>query len=173
MPQINIQFYKTQYAEFILGSFNNQLCLLDFRYRKMRHILDQKLKVHLKADFIEQDTPLLKETRNQINEYIMGERKQFDLPILMQGSELEKNVWRLLMQLQYGQTTTYQDLSNSINREANLNITEKMVASANGANCIALIIPCHRILGSNDELVGYGGGTNLKLKLLNLEQSLF
>lgn len=173
--QINIQFHKTKYAEFILGSYDNKLCLLDYKYRKMRQVLDHKIRKMLNAEFVtgstEKEDEVLSKTKTQIDEYFIGERTTFDIPLLMVGTEFEKSVWSSLLKIPYGQTATYSDLASNGNDTTTLNL--KLVAKANGANSLALIVPCHRIIDDNGDLVGYGGGLPLKLKLLNLEQSLF
>jgi len=167
MNQINIQYYKTKIGEFILGSFDDKLCLLDFRYRKMRTTVDNRIKNGLKAEFVEQDDEILEKTRKQLDEYLNGNRKKFDIPLLMVGTDFQKSVWNALMKVSYGATSTYLQLAKDINNEKAV----RAVASANGANAIALIIPCHRIIGSDGELVGYGGGLPVKKRLLKLEQS--
>jgi methylated-DNA-[protein]-cysteine S-methyltransferase len=167
--QINIQFHKTKYAEFILGSYDNKLCLLDYKYRKMRQALDNKIRKMLNAEFTEKEDEILCKTKTQINEYFMGERTTFDIPLLMVGTEFEKDVWKSLLKVPYGQTATYSELVSNGN---NINAL-KSISKANGSNSIALIVPCHRIIDDNGDLVGYGGGLPLKLKLLNLEQNLF
>ena len=169
MNQINIQYYKTKYAEFVLGSFENKLCLLDFKYRKMRTTVDNRLKIGFKAEFVEQDDEILKDTRKQLDEYFNMERKVFDIPIITVGTDFQKNVWKALMKVPYGTTSTYLKLAKDIDNEKAV----RAVASANGANSIALIIPCHRIIGSNGNLTGYGGGLSLKKRLIKLEQNLF
>jgi len=166
MNIINLQYYKTKIGELILGSFDNKLCLLDFRYRRMRTTVDNRLKRELNAEYIEQDTNILKETRNQIDEYLLGERIEFEIPILMVGSNFQKQVWNTLIDVNYGEVATYLDLAKKIHNEKAV----RAVASANGANSIGLIIPCHRIIGSNGDLVGYGGGLSVKKRLLNLEK---
>lgn len=169
LQQINIQFYKTQAAEFILGSFNNKLCLLDYKYRKMRQVLNTRICHTLNAEFIEQEDKVLSQTKAQIDEYFMGERSEFDIPLLMVGSEFEKLVWKSLLNIPYGQTTTYSALLGNLDHDNTL----QSVIKANGANSLALIVPCHRVLDDNGGLLGYGGGLPLKLKLLTLEQNLF
>ncbi len=169
MNKINIQFYKTKYGEFILGSFDNRLCLLDFRYRKMRTTVDNRIKKGLDAEYIESDTEVLKKTRQQMQEYFNMQRKEFDIPLLTVGTDFQKSVWNALLEVPYGRTSTYLDLAKKINNEKAV----RAVASANGANSIGLIIPCHRIIGSNGELVGYGGGLPIKKRLLKLEQNIF
>ncbi|MDE0937947.1 MAG: methylated-DNA--[protein]-cysteine S-methyltransferase [Mariniblastus sp.] len=167
MNQINVQYYKTKIGELIQGSYSGKLCLLDFRYRRMRTTVDNRLKKGLNAEFVEQNDDVLSQTRIQLDEYINGDRTCFDIPILMVGTEFQKDVWIALMQVPYGKTNTYLDLAKTINNEKSV----RAVASANGANSIALIIPCHRIIGSDGELVGYGGGIQIKKRLLKLEQN--
>jgi len=169
MNKINIQYYKTKYGEFVLGSFKERLCLLDFRYRKMRTTVDNRLKKGLNAEFVEQDTAILKETRKQLDEYFNMERREFDIPIITVGTDFQKSVWEALIKVPYGTTSTYLQLAKSIGNEKAV----RAVASANGANSIGIIIPCHRIIGTNGELIGYGGGLSLKKRLLKLEQNLF
>ena len=168
MNQINIQYYKTKYANFILGSFNNKLCLLDFRYRKMRTTVDNRLKQGLQAEFIEQDDEVLKETRKQLDEYFNMTRKEFDIPLITVGTDFQKSVWDGLLKVPYGTTSSYLQLAKNINNEKAV----RAVANANGANSMAIIIPCHRIIGTNGELTGFGGGLPLKKRLLKLEQNL-
>jgi len=165
MNQINIQYYKTKIGELILGSFENKLCLLDFRYRRMRTTVDKRIKQGLNAEFIEKDNKILRKARKQINEYLIGERKNFDIPILTIGTDFQKTVWEALMQVKYGKTASYLDLEKKINNEKAV----RAVASANGTNSIGLIIPCHRIIESNGGLGGYGGGIAVKKRLLKLE----
>ena len=169
MNQINIQYYKTKYAEFILGSFENKLCLLDFKYRNMRTTVDNRLKKGFEAEFIEQDDEILKETRKQLDEYFDMRRKEFDIAFITVGTEFQKSVWDALKKVPYGTTSTYLQLAKDIGNEKAV----RAVANANGANSIGLIIPCHRIIGTNGELTGYGGGLALKKRLLKLEQNLF
>jgi len=119
--------------------------------------------------FVEQDDEILKVTRKQIDEYFDMTRKEFDIPLITVGTDFQKNVWNALMKVPYGTTSTYLQLAKDIDNEK----VVRAVASANGANSIGLIIPCHRIIGSNGELTGYGGGLPLKKRLLKLEQNLF
>lgn len=150
----------------ILGSFEGNLCLLDFRYRKMRTAIDNRIRSGLNVEFILKDDETLERTRKQLDEYLDGTRTRFDIPILMVGTDFQKAVWNVLMEVPYGKTASYLDLAIAID---NGNAV-RAVAGANGANAIAMIIPCHRIIGSNGELVGYGGGLAVKKKLLDLEQ---
>jgi methylated-DNA-[protein]-cysteine S-methyltransferase len=166
MPQINIQYHKTRIGEFILGSFNGQLCLMDYRYRKIRKTIDDRIKTGLNAEFVEQDDEVLAETRKQIDEYLAKERKEFELPLLTVGTDFQKAVWQELLKIPYGQTSAYFDLARKLSSEKAV----RAVASANGANAISIIIPCHRVIGSNGELTGYAGGIDVKKKLLIMEK---
>ena len=165
MNVIKIQYYKTKIGELILGSFNNKLCILDFRYRKMRSTVDKRIKKGLDAEFIEREDEILEETKKQIDEYLSGERKEFEIPILMIGSDFQKQVWQELLNVKYGETVSYLELAKRINNEKAV----RAVASANGANAIGLIIPCHRIIESNGGLGGYAGGVPVKKRLLKIE----
>lgn len=166
MNQIDIQFYKTKIGELILGSFDEKLCLLDFRYRKMRSAVDARIKKGLNADFVENNNETIKQTKKQLDEYLGGGRIEFNIPLLLVGTEFQKSVWESLMKVPYGATSTYLKLAKDVGNAAAV----RAVASANGANAIGVIVPCHRIIGSDGQLVGYGGGLSVKKLLLNLEQ---
>lgn len=166
MNQINIQYYKTKIGALILGSFDGRLCLLDYRYRRMRTTVDNRIKKGLGADFVEKNDDVLSKARVQLDEYLNGDRTCFDVTVLMVGSDFQKSVWEALMEIHYGKTASYLDIAKSINKEKAV----RAVASANGANSMSLIVPCHRIIGSNGELVGYGGGVAVKKRLLKLER---
>lgn len=165
---IFISYYKTIIGELILGSYENQLCLLDFRYRKMRSIIDNRLLTNLDAFYFEKETPLLRITILQIKAYLKGTRTEFSLPIKMVGSPFQLQVWEALKTIPYGTTISYLDLARQIGDPNAV----RAVASANGANAIALIIPCHRVIGSSQKLVGYAGGLRIKKKLLETELAL-
>lgn len=169
MNQINIKYYKTKYGELIIGSFNDKLCILDWRYRKMRNSIDTRILKALNATFIEKDTLIIEETINQLDEYFNLERKEFDIPLLTLGTPFQQSVWEALIKVPYGTTSTYLQLSKDINNVKAV----RAVANANGANAISIIVPCHRIIGTNGELTGYAGGLGVKKKLLDLEQNLF
>ena len=166
---IHVQYYQTKIGELILGSFKSKLCLLDYRYRKTRISIDNRLKKGLNAEFVEEDDNVIRKTKQQIEEYLDGKRQEFDIPILMLGTDFQKAVWRVLLEVKYGETLTYLELSRRINNENAI----RAVAFAIGANAISLIIPCHRIIGSKGELVGYSGGLQVKKMLLKLENTVF
>ena len=166
MTDICIQYHKTKIGELILGSFEDKLCLLDFNCRKMRNAVDDRIKKGLNADFIEEDSEIIEKTRTELDEYFKENRREFDVPIRMVGTDFQKSVWNALLKVAYGTTSTYLQLAKDINNGKAV----RAVAGANGANAIAIIIPCHRIIGSSGELVGYAGGLPTKKRLLTLEK---
>lgn len=165
---IKIQYYKTPVGELILGSFNNKLCLADWRYRKMRTTIDNRIKKGLKAEFIEETSPIIEKTKIQLNEYFKKERSKFDIDLLFVGTDFQKSVWKELINIPFGKTLSYLQLSNNLNNPKAI----RAVASANGANAISILVPCHRIIGSDGKLVGYAGGLPTKKKILQLEGAI-
>jgi len=169
MPDIiTIQHFKTVFGELILGSFDNKLCLCDWSYRKMRDSIDSRIRTELNAEYIEGNSEIISKTKTQLSEYFEGERTEFDIPLLLVGSDFQKSVWNALLQIPFGTTVTYLELSKRIDNEKAI----RAVASANGANALSIIIPCHRVIGSDGKLVGYAGGLDVKKKLLTLEKAL-
>ncbi len=166
--QIHISYYKTKIGELILGSFDGKLCLLDYRNRNNRSTIDKRITKFFKADFVELEDDIIRQTKQQIDEYLAGERKHFELPILTVGTELQKRVWQELLDVDYGETISYSDLAKRINKPKAV----RAVASAVGANAISLVIPCHRIIQTSGKLGGYAGGLVAKSKLLELERKI-
>ncbi|MFX0052675.1 MAG: methylated-DNA--[protein]-cysteine S-methyltransferase [Candidatus Hodarchaeota archaeon] len=101
----------------------------------------------------------------QLKEYTKGERQQFDCQLDLQGTQFQKEVWRTLIKIPYGTTRSYSWVANQIKKPKSI----RAVGLANGNNPIPIIIPCHRVIGKNGKLIGYGGGIPLKKKLLELE----
>ena len=167
MRSVEIQYHSSSIGDLILGSFDNKLCLLDFQYRNLRESIDRRIRTSLEADYTIADNELLQETRAQVDEYLGGTRKVFELPILMVGTKFQKTVWMALQDIGYGETCSYLELSRRVGDEKSI----RAVAAANGANAISLVIPCHRIIGINGEMIGYGGGVTVKKKLLQLERA--
>lgn len=103
----------------------------------------------------------------QINEYLDGKRKDFDLPIMPIGTEFQRMVWKALCDIPYGKTVSYKEIAEKIGRPK----SARAVGMANNRNKISIVIPCHRVIGSNGKLVGYGGGLDKKNFLLELERN--
>jgi len=169
MNKISTQTYNSPIGEILLGSYEGKLCLADWKYRRMRTSIDNRIQKGLKAEYLEQSSEVIEKTIKEMKEYFAGERKMFDIPLLLVGTDFQKSVWEGLIQVPYGTTASYLELSRNIGNEKAV----RAVASANGANSISIMIPCHRIIGSNGALVGYAGGLPVKKQLLDLENNLF
>lgn len=165
MAELQIHYFHTPVGEMILGSFEGQLCLADWRYRSMRTTIDKRIQKGLNAEFKEDVSDVIELAKTQLNEYFAGQRTSFDVPLLMVGTDFQKRVWDALISVPYGTTSTYAALTEVVAEKTAI----RAVAGANGANAISILIPCHRIIGSTGELVGYAGGLPAKKKLLQLE----
>jgi methylated-DNA-[protein]-cysteine S-methyltransferase len=162
---INIQYYKSPAGELVIGDYQGRLCLCDWRYRRMRSTIDSRISKILGCGFQVNSTPLIEDAIVQLTEYFDGSRRRFDIPLLMAGSDFQKEVWNKLIEVEYGTTSTYSRLADSMGRPTAV----RAVAAANGANAISIIVPCHRIIGSDGSLVGYAGGLDAKKRLLAIE----
>ncbi len=134
---------------------------------KSGKITDVKLTSRLKPIFDGEfrETPLLTLTIQQLHEYLAGKRFTFDLPLAPQGTTFQLAVWQALLDIPYGETRSYGAIAHAIGNPK----AARAVGMANHNNPISFIIPCHRVIGANGALVGYGGGLDLKKKLLALE----
>lgn len=112
------------------------------------------------------ETPLLKKAAAQLTEYLDGTRREFDLPLAIEGTEFQTAVWKALLAIPYGETRSYGDIAQFIGNSKAC----RAVGMTNNRNRIAIIVPCHRVIGANGKLVGYGGGMDLKERLLALEK---
>jgi len=118
------------------------------------------------SGFKKAETPLIQKAAAQIKEYLEGKRKQFKLPLVLHGTEFQMAVWQALQKIPYGETRSYKEIAASIGRPKAV----RAVGMANNRNPISIIIPCHRVIGHDGKLVGYGGGLPLKQFLLELER---
>ncbi len=116
---------------------------------------------------LQPEDPAMHNIYPQMKEYFNGERKEFDLPLEIEGTEFQKKVWDELVRIPFGTTISYKELAARLGDEKVI----RVAASANGANPLPIVIPCHRVIGSDGSLVGYGGGLKIKEKLLYLEGS--
>jgi methylated-DNA-[protein]-cysteine S-methyltransferase len=112
--------------------------------------------------------PVALETARQLHAYFAGQLRRFDLTLDMQGTDFQKRVWRELEGIPYGETRSYRQIAEAIGSPRSV----RAVGAANGANPIPIVVPCHRVIGANGNLVGYGGGLPLKKHLLALEGAL-
>jgi methylated-DNA-[protein]-cysteine S-methyltransferase len=166
--KIEFQYHKSIIGELIIGSYKDKLCLLDYKYRNQRQRVDLRLCKRLNTAFIENNNKIIDKTINELNAYLDGKLKKFSVPIRMVGSVFQKNVWEALQKIPYGKTLSYIEITTKLNLKPT---NVRAVASANGANAISVIIPCHRIIGNDGRLIGYAGGIETKKKLLQIEKS--
>lgn len=142
------------------------LYLFDFEYRTMLPEIQRRILTFFRAEVGEGDHPVFGLLQEQLDGYFSGSRQAFDLPLQLAGSPFQLRVWQGLQHIPFGQVRTYKQQSQVLGDEKAI----RAVASANGANGIAIIIPCHRVVGSNGSLTGYGGGLGRKKWLLDHEQ---
>jgi len=138
---------------------------MDFRHRKMRRSIDRRIQQGLGTEYLEKKDPVIDLAITQLEEYLDGNRTQFNLPLLTVGTDFQKRVWKELIRVRYGETCSYLELAERTGKKESV----RAVAGANGANAISIIIPCHRVIGGDGGLVGYAGGLSLKKRLLELE----
>jgi len=151
---IKIQRYHSPCGDLMLGSFEDKLCLCDWAAESHRDIVDRRLRKVLKAGYEKSTSDVILEAMSQLDEYFNGERTVFEVPLLFVGTEFQKSVWYKLLEIPYGSTVSYGELA----KQLDLPKAVRAVAAANGANAISIFAPCHRVIGSNHSLVGYGGG---------------
>lgn len=129
------------------------------------HFASGRKPVDVPAGSIEDDT-MLGSVRDQLSEYFTGTRRSFDIPLAFDGTPFQQRVWTALCDIPYGETISYGELARRIGQPTAV----RAVGLANGSNPIAIIVPCHRVIGANGTLTGYGGGLETKARLLDLEQ---
>lgn len=112
------------------------------------------------------ETEILKQAAAQLKEYLAGDRKEFTVPVSPAGTEFQRKVWKSLCDIPYGETRSYKEIAESAGSPKGY----RAVGMANNRNPIPVIIPCHRVIGADGSLVGYGGGLDIKVLLLNLEK---
>ena len=165
MNSIAIQAFETPFGELLLGVHRDRLCLCDWRFRKMRERIDARIQQGLEAGYEERDDPLFAQVRRQLDEYFRRGRTSFDVPLSFVGTDFQKRVWNGLLQIPYGETRSYAELAQQAGSPGSV----RAVGTANGANALSIVVPCHRVIGADGRLAGYAGGTRVKKRLLELE----
>lgn len=167
MANIIVRTYSSPCGRLLLGQWLDQLCMCDWLDSRSHARIVARLQRQLAATTVERQTPLLDAAAHQLDEYFNGQRSDFDLPLQLVGTEFQCRVWRQLLTLPYGTTTSYAALAASLAAPKAV----RAVANAVGANPLSIVVPCHRVIGSNGSITGYGGGLAAKSALLTLEQS--
>ncbi len=149
--------YTFPIGDLFIAEENDKITNIAFSSNKIKGNTEQK------------KTNLIQKTIKELNEYFAGKRVNFDIPLHLEGTNFQKQVWSALQTIKYGETKSYKDIALSINNPKAL----RAVGMANHNNPISIIIPCHRVIGANKKLVGYGGGLAVKEYLLKLEKAIY
>lgn len=165
--EIIVHNYKSPCGILLLGSIDDKLCLCDWQVEKHHDKVVQRIHRATDKRFITGITSVISQSINELDEYFSGIRKEFSIPLKFIGSEFQKQVWKELLNVPYGTTVSYREIARRICKPTAI----RAVANANGANALSIFVPCHRIIGSDNSLTGYGGGLHIKKFLLDLEKS--
>jgi AraC family transcriptional regulator, regulatory protein of adaptative response / methylated-DNA-[protein]-cysteine methyltransferase len=162
---VHVARMPTPLGPMIAVATHDAVCLLEFADRRMLELQFRRVRKYFDAFFIPAMNPILETLAHQLEEYFAGELRRFTVPLDIPGTDFQRSVWTKLQQIPYGTTTSYRDIAVTLNVPSAV----RAVARANGDNRIAIIIPCHRVIGSNGDLTGYGGGLWRKRRLLEIE----
>lgn len=163
---IFIDKIATPLGSMFVGATDQGICLLEFTDRPTLERELKDLEKHLKTTIHTGQTQLTRQAKKEIEAYFQGTQKTFNVPIHAPGTLFQQAVWKALLSVPYGQTASYQQQAQKLGKPQAV----RAVATANGANRISIMIPCHRIIGKDGSLTGYGGGLERKRYLLEHEQ---
>ncbi len=157
---MNYIFMNTPVGRLLIAAGDTALHCISFA--SSRHLRD--------PDWIWSEglNPILALTRQQLDEYFEGSRQEFAIPLVAHGTAFQQRVWNALLTVSFGATASYRDIAERIDRPSAL----RAVGAANGRNPIPIVIPCHRVIGSNGTLTGFGGGLEVKAALLTHERRI-
>ncbi len=162
---VHIVRISTPLGPMLAGATEETLCLLEFADRRMLELQLRRVRKHFDALFIPSSNAILDRLAKELDDYFRGTLRRFTLPIAVPGSAFQQAVWQQLAKIPYGTTASYRDIASLLGTPKSV----RAVARANGDNRIAIIVPCHRVIGSNGDLTGYGGGLWRKRRLLEIE----
>lgn len=165
---ITTQYYESPCGRLLLGAFGPALCLCDWRTGKSREAVDRRLQRRFSAVYEAGASPVLTAAVAWLDGYFAGMRTAFGLPLALAGTPFQERVWRALSDIPYGETVSYGELARRIGMPKAV----RAVANANGANALSIFIPCHRVIGADHTLTGYGGGLAVKRYLLEKEKNI-
>lgn len=165
---IDLKRIETPVGTMYAAAIEEGICMLEFTDRKMLETEFKDLAKSLNATIVLGENSHFQTLEKELSEYFTGERTRFSVPLSPVGTAFQKSVWKALIEIPYGETWTYRKQSEFLGDAKKV----RAVANANGMNKISIIIPCHRVIGSNGTLTGYGGGIWRKQKLLELEKAI-
>ena len=151
----NFYFYNYPLCKLGIAEENGNICRVFFKMGKTPD------------GFEKAETPLIKKAAAQLDEYFNGKRKVFNLPLKLNGTDFQIDVWKALQAIPFGETRSYGEIAHIIGKPK----ASRAVGMANNRNPIVIIVPCHRVIGHDGSLTGFGGGIELKRRLLKLEKS--
>jgi AraC family transcriptional regulator, regulatory protein of adaptative response / methylated-DNA-[protein]-cysteine methyltransferase len=164
---IDLKRLETPLGTMFACAVSEGVCLLEFTDRKMLETEFTQLAKTLNAVIVQGENDHFNLLEQQLEEYFAGKRQAFTVPLFTPGSDFQNEVWSMLRNISYGETRTYTQQANAIDKPAAV----RAVANANGLNKISILIPCHRVIGADGSLTGYGGGLWRKQWLLDLEKN--
>jgi methylated-DNA-[protein]-cysteine S-methyltransferase len=156
LDPVHYRWMESPIGPLLLAGSNSGLRLLSFGNGKRRRNIDPEWSL---------DNSAFHDVVEQMQSYFAGERTDFDVRLELQGTDFQKSVWMALRKIPYGETVSYKELAEAVGNPKAV----RAVGAANGANPIAIIVPCHRVIGNDGSLTGFGGGLPLKRRLLELE----
>jgi len=165
---IDLKRIETPLGTMIACADENGISMLEFSERKSLQKELEEISKHFKANIIQGENPHFKTLEKELEDYFNGKIREFTVPLSPVGTDFQKKVWEVLRKIPYGTTRSYQEQANILGSPKSV----RAVANANGLNKISIIIPCHRVIGTNGTLTGYGGGIWRKQKLLELEKAI-
>lgn len=157
---------KSPVGELVLGASEFGCCLVEFLDQAGLAEIKTRTERRFQFDLVENRTSLLNDLEEQLRGYFTGMLRSFSIPLDLRGTEFERAVWQQLFEIPYGQTSTYGDIAGELGRPQAF----RAVGTANGRNPLAILVPCHRVIGKGGDLCGYGGGIWRKAFLLELER---
>ena len=164
---VYVQYYDSPCGKIVLGATDGELYSADGNEMPCATRNKKRLERLMNATFKEEQTDVLRLTKRQLDEYFAGKRKTFSIPLRLTGTDFQKSVWRALLEIPYGETRSYKEIAIRVNNLKGV----RAVAQAVGANGLSIIIPCHRVVGSNSSLTGFAGGLEAKRILLEIERN--
>jgi AraC family transcriptional regulator, regulatory protein of adaptative response / methylated-DNA-[protein]-cysteine methyltransferase len=163
---VHLSRVLTPLGPMLMGTTEEGVCLLEFTDRRMLETQLRRLEQHLGCVWVPGSTEVSRRMEEELEEYFAGTRHRFDTPLALHGTPFQQRVWRALLEIPYGERRSYAEQARMIGAPS----ATRAVARANGDNRIAIVIPCHRVVGADGTLTGYGGGLWRKRFLLDLER---
>ncbi len=163
---MNIIYFSTKLGKMVAAATDKGICFLDFVSSPKAQLKLTRLKKEFSANSFSRADFFLSRLQEEVGEYFAGQRREFTLPLHLLGTDFQKSVWKILQKIPYGETWSYRKEAEAFGNVKAV----RAVARANGENKIALLVPCHRVIGADGSLTGYAGGLVRKKYLIALEK---